>query len=57
MPSNPPTIGADTAATCWLCDRDRDRGELCRVHAPRTDDYARAGPVVVNLPEAGEAAP
>jgi hypothetical protein len=25
-------IGSDTAANCWLCDRER--GELCHVHDP-----------------------
>lgn len=55
MPSDPPAIGADTAAGCWLCDRER--GELCHVHAPPAEDDGEPGAVVVSLPEASEAAP
>jgi hypothetical protein len=50
-----PAIGADTAAACWLCDRER--GELCHVHAPNSHDDGEPVAVVVSLLEADEAAP
>ena len=53
MPSDPPAIGADTADSCWLCER----GELCHVHAPPSEDDAEPAGLVVNLPEGTEVAP
>jgi len=49
-----PRIEEDTAATCWLCDRER--GELCHVHASLAEDDAEPAAVVVSIPEGGEAA-
>lgn len=46
--------GADSAATCWLCDRER--GELCHVHERLADHDAEPAPVVVTIPDASEAA-
>jgi hypothetical protein len=54
MFSEATAVGDDTAATCWLCDRER--GELCHVHERPVDHDAEPAPVVVSLPEASEAA-
>jgi hypothetical protein len=47
-------IGADTAGNCWLCDRER--GELCHVHAPPFADDAEPEGFVVTLREDSDAA-
>jgi hypothetical protein len=54
MVSDSPGIGSDTAATCWLCDRDG--GELCHVHAQGAEGERELTDVAWTLPAAPEEA-